>query len=300
VWAAVCLVALAGSSARAGQIDPVVEGFQLLEAGHVEGALKKFKKALKAQPESAEIRTYVGLGNFKLGNFEEALEAFDQARVRDASLADSALLFYRASCLRALGLARQERDAWQAVIEWDPRSRFARQAQDALRKPGNQSPPDPETLIENGLSHWQDKPLVAAAYLNEAVGLQDSPSSVVAYLAAAFNQAGDYQSVIDLGDHHRVPETQYPLWQIQLAVARMGLEQWDGAKSALQEVPDESRWGRKARYLQALCLLRLGESDQARALLKTFTPGEIPDLEQDLKALLRALNLVQPEARQPM
>ena len=295
-----CLVAIACVNVRAGQIDPVIEGFQLLEAGHLKNALKKFNKALKTQPDSAEIRTYVGLGHFKLGNYEDALEAFEQARVRDPSIGDSAFLFYRASCLRALGLPRQERDAWQAVIEWDSRSRFARQAQDALREPRKSVAIDSETLIENGLSHWEDKPLLAAAYLNEAVGLPDSPAAAVAYLAAAFNQAGDYQSVVELDGQHRVPEKQHHLWQIQLAVARMGLEQWDDAKSALQDVPEESKWGRKARYLQALCLLRMGNNDEARTLLKTFTPGEIPDLEQDLNVLLRALNLVQPAARQPM
>lgn len=286
----------------AGAADPVVEGFRHLEAGHPKKALALFERALSRNPASPELLTYAGLGHFKNQHYPEALEAFDQARSREPNIVDSAFLFYRASTLRALGLGVMEREAWGEVIAFDPHSRFARQARLAREEQGKQERHATRDLVDNGLLHWDDRPMVAAAYFREALarGPDAGAARVQTYLAAVLNQSGQYRAVVELGQRYTPPPGQRAEWDIQMAAAQMGLREWERATQVLSRVPPGSEWHRKVQYMQALCLVRLDRGDQAETVLQDLSPEAIPGMENELRALQEALGSSKSAARDPL
>ena len=114
----VSVLLLGAGSVCADAIDTdalVMQAFAHLDTNEPEQALALFKQAAQADPNSAELLTYVGLGHYKTGQPRAALHAFESVRLRDASLVDASFLFYRASSMRSLGLSRSERKAWAGI-----------------------------------------------------------------------------------------------------------------------------------------------------------------------------------------
>lgn len=255
-----CLLA----RAEGGLGEHVARGFEALDRNRPEEALVCFLKARRENPESAPLQCYVGLGYFKTGNREAALEFFERAARSDGSIVDSAFLFYRASCYRALGLPEIERRGWQAVIEWDPASSFADAARKALTGTGRRAPPV-RRLLEAGLDAWNTYPHAATAYFREAVTREGSEWRAEArvFLACSLNSAGRYEEVLALDMDIAGGHALGAVLRLQHAMALVGLGRWKPALSVLARIDHQTTVAAQSEYLKALCLIEIGREDEA-------------------------------------
>jgi len=285
IAAAIALL-LCGAAPRRGLAadDPVAAGFAALERDRPREALAHFIAASRANPASARNLCYVGLGYFKAGDFENALEYFERSLQQDPSLVDSAFLFYRANCYRALGLRSMERTAWKALIDWDPRSRFADAGREAAASGRRERAPQSRALLERGLDVWHKLPHAAAAYFREAASQQESQWRTEArvFLACALNTIERHEEVLQLEPAPESDAALAGLMELQRAAALAGLERWDEAMAALQKRSFESVVRGQAEYLKSLCLIQLGRQEEATdalaALKRVFSTEAVAHL----------------------
>jgi len=284
--AAVVLFAAAGGDVSYAQEifnESVIRGFEALEENRCPEALEHFLKAHRDNPFSAAVECYVGLGYFKTGEFALALDRYERAADRDESVIDSAFIFYRASCLRALGLVDAERKEWRELAEWDPDSKFAGVAREALRKFAGRRPAPARSLLGAGLKLWDNAPYAAAVFFREARERQDAECSDEAslYLASALNRTGRYNEVLAMEGDISDRELR-GLWRMQQVLAHVGLEQWDAALETLGRIEDSDIVSSQAGYLRALCQIRAGEQEKALAAI----PNLAPRIETELMDVL--------------
>lgn len=272
----------------------VVEAFAALDANRPKQALALFERALGQTPESAELLTYVGLGYFKVGNPRAALHALESAKRRDASLVDPSFLFYRANCLRSIGLTTSERNAWQELKTWDPNSRFAELATEALAE----NRPDQTVSIEEwiglGLSMLPDHACAATIVFEEAqLKANDAEqATILPYLALALNECGQHRDVVILASEHPDQTNLGDLWHLQLGVAYVEQGMWDQAQTVLHKVSSTSPLYEQSQLLNAICLAHQGQtsasSDALTTLLEqgdTTLSNELNDLQQAVQGL---------------
>ena len=249
----------------------VLKGFDALNEGRNERALECFLKAHEENPYAPDpaVECYVGLGCFKTGQYREALEYYERAALHDPAVADSAFLFYRASCLRALGLVQLERDAWREVIAWDPESRFAQTAREALAGDADRQPAAPRDLIDTGRIHWDTLPHAAIAYFREAYDRPVGSHTPLAGICLAYslNRTGQYEALIALPDKVRDSHELADGWHLQRALARFGLEQWESTLEELAAVGADPALAAQADYVRTLCRIHLGDRREADASL---------------------------------
>jgi tetratricopeptide (TPR) repeat protein len=240
----------------------VVKGFNALEHNKSDKALRYFENAQRENPYSHEIECYVGLGHFKKGDYVQALEHYTRAAQGDPTLVDSAFLFYRASCYRALGLVSLEREAWEHVREWDPDSEFAKTAHRALSEPMREAPTI-DALLTTGLELLDtDKPYAAAAYFTEGYNQPDrNTSDATLCLAMALNETGQYDDTLKLKDRMAAEHTD--LWLLLRAYAFMMKDDYERALNELDGIADRGNVSLRADRMRVLCNIRAGRQDES-------------------------------------
>jgi len=273
------------SSADTSLNEWVVKGFNALEQNKSDNALRYFEKAHKEHPYSHEIECYVGLGHFKNGNFALALEHYTRAAQGDPTLVDSAFLFYRASCYRALGLVSLEHDAWQHVREWDPDSEFAKTARRALSEPTREAPTI-DVLLSAGLELLDaDKPYAAAAYFTEGYNQPNRNSSdAILCLAMALNETGQYDATLEL--KNRMADKHADLMLLLRAYAFMMKDDYQHALNELDGIADKDDVALRADRMRVLCNIRAGRQDEsARGIERLVSNTDAADVDVFLRLL---------------
>ena len=263
----------------------VIRGFDALERDQAAEALTCFIEARKANPFSAVLDSYLGLGYFKSEDYVNAFEYYTRAATREATVVDSAFLFYQASTLRALGLVLAERAAWRQLAEWDPDSKFSKLAREALAEASSRRPAGTEALLGEGLRVWDASPHTAVAFFREAhqVGDDNWTEKTALYLASALNRTGQYQDVLAMQNPAGNADSS-GLWQMQQVLALVGLEQWESALDRIAAIEKSDLVAAHADYLRALCQIRLGAQDDALAAIPALSPRIETEL---MEALVR-------------
>ena len=118
----------------------VREGNKLLNADKPAEALRLYQQAESKKPDVREIDFVRGLGHYKLGEYEQAREAFQQAAAaEDASLSNDALysvgtcdhaeaLASAADPKAAMGKLESAMQSYQSVLSRDPKHEAARES----------------------------------------------------------------------------------------------------------------------------------------------------------------------------
>ena len=248
----------------------VSKGFQALADDEPRRALECFQKAREEMPSAAEVDCYVGLGHFKNAQYEQAIEFFDRAARRDASIVDSAFLFYRASAHRALGLRGLEIEAWNALVEWDPDSSFAEAARRAADEAVRRDPSSAESLLGAGLKAQYTWPNAAAAYFREALGEAGGEwaGEIAVHLICALNRAGRCEEALAMEAPVLEDGGLREIWVLQRALALAGLSRWEEAAAELESAAEDA--GPQAEYLRALCRVHLGGEGEATAVARNL------------------------------
>lgn len=73
------LACLAFAPALWGQTDPLQLGLQLFQRGQYQEALQEFEQASRLRPKDASLENFIGITETKLGRMEEARKAFQEA-----------------------------------------------------------------------------------------------------------------------------------------------------------------------------------------------------------------------------
>jgi tetratricopeptide (TPR) repeat protein len=263
----------------------VVKGFDSLQNDKPQKALKYFQKAMSEHPESARYECYLGLGYFKSGLYDKALNHYARAAQRDPSIIDSAFLFYKASCYRALGLVALERSAWKGVIRWDPNSKFADTAMQGLNDSVMREPASIDTLLATGRKLWDTIPHVATAYYREAYMQpgQARTSEAAMQLVHALNRTGRHEEVLAL--RSAIPETDElaELWDFQRVLAMIGMNDWSTALAELGSKTFSEDVAKLSDYLQVLCQIKLGHRQDVAAAIPKLEKSVNPDMVAVLK-----------------
>lgn len=138
------LAGAAGDAVARANSDPSAEaqwtaGVALLLANEPENALQRLRAAAQRAPKDPAIWSDLAAAlNAEAVRLErkplhdEALAAADRALAADAS--HPGALFNRALILEHLGRAREARDAWQRYLAADPKSPWATEARERLRR----------------------------------------------------------------------------------------------------------------------------------------------------------------------
>jgi tetratricopeptide (TPR) repeat protein len=270
------------ATAETGLNKSIIRGFDALQNDKPQKALKYFQKAYSKQPDSAQFECYLGLGHFKNGSYDEALHHYVRAAQRDPSVVDSAFLYYKASCYRALGLVTLERSAWKGIIQWDPDSKFADTAMQGLNDSASREPASIDAIIASGLK-LMDHPMpekrlayAATEYFREAYLQPKNPrsSESASYLGYALNKTGRHQDVLSLSPNIQTSDALASLWNMQRVLAMVGMKNWTSALAALEEVQGKTDVADQAEYLRIVCQFNLGHRNEAVAAMpkigKTF------------------------------
>src|SRR5215472_6697605 len=88
-------------------------------SGKTEEALGELRRVPDSGAQSAKLYTATGHLQFELGRFREAAETYERSARLDGG--DTLALFNRAVCLEKLGEWEAARDAFQQVVDRDPR-----------------------------------------------------------------------------------------------------------------------------------------------------------------------------------
>lgn len=267
--------------------DLVVRGFEALDGNRNEKALHCFLEALEANPDSAQVESCVGLGYFKTEAYDQALEHYERAVLRDPTVVDSAFLFYRASCYRGMGLVRLELKEWQRLTQWDPDSRFARVAREAIADRTGEEGPTPDELLAAGLDILVAAPNAAAACFREALlrSGRNRHGEALLYLGSALNRADRHKEALSLQGRTGMDPGLAGAWHMQHALALTGLERWEEALEVLESIGNDDTVAQQADYVETVCRIQLGQHDEALASL----PSLESRFERDMVAALRRL-----------
>jgi tetratricopeptide (TPR) repeat protein len=134
VWAAAaCALAaggpLAAQDARRGAADLLDEGNAELESGHYETALETYDRAAEALPDSPEIAYNRGLALYRLGRFEEAQAAFQDALRPGRPDIEARAKFNLGRNAHESAMKKQEQDVQSAVNDLTKAIGFYRDAE---------------------------------------------------------------------------------------------------------------------------------------------------------------------------
>lgn len=241
--------------------DFIDQGFDALEGRNPRGAELSFKKALQSRPKDAEATCYLGLALYKQGEYIAALEKFEQAIVLDRTLLDAPLYYYRALCIRQLGLANAERKAWQEIIAYAPSSRFAQKAREALAGMGGRPKYAPVGTWIKGTEVGQFYPHSAILfYIEEVESILDPTTgrrigeitAPLSNLLNTLNRTGQPNEVVDFEGVVDVIGPVPPSIFLDLAIARVITGQCETADNYLRRVPLGS-FPRRKDNIQTIC-----------------------------------------------
>ncbi len=290
---ALIALALCGDIQASGLNRWVIKGFDAIQNDKPEKALRHFQQACDADPASAQYECYLGLAHFKNGSFNEALHHYARAAHRDPSVIDSAFLYYKASCYRALGLVTLERAAWKGVIQWDPDSKFADTAMRGLNDSATRTPASVEAIIASGSAlipvanpgKWLE--FAATEYFREAFLQPENEFSTHAAVALAqgLNLTQRHQDVLDLERRIDAGHDLVHDWEVQRALAMMGMGDWTAALESLSGTDFSPHIAANAEYLRIICNLELGNREEALAVL----PSGGNDADTQILATLNRL-----------
>jgi len=246
--------------------DYIDKGFDALAQGKSKVAERAFKQAIALRGRDAEATCYLGLAYYKQGNHVAALENFEKAIVLDPFIADSSVLFYRADCLRKIGLRGMQRTAWMDLIKYDPSSRYALLGHKAIADldlAGSKYSDDEvwrimfKKVIGTTEDAWKQYPHVAVLFYLESVfakrerRLEDIDP--LSNLIHGLNLTGrpdvvvEYENLL-LRERRNLPPPLY----LDLAIARVTVGNCAEADFYLKKV-EGTQFGRNGRKVQEIC-----------------------------------------------
>lgn len=247
--------------------ESIIEaGFDALEDGNPKAAERAFKQAINLRGRDAEATCYLGLAYYEQGNVVAALENFEKAIILDPFVVDSSLLFYRAKCLRKIGLRGMERQAWIDLIKIDPRGRFALNGHNAiaaLDRTGSKYADDEvwramfKEIVGTPIQAWKQYPHVAVLFYMESVMAKNERKKddiePLANLLHGLNLTGrpdivvEYENLLLL-DRGKLPPPIY----LDLAIARVTVGNCAEADIYLKQV-EQTQFRAQGQRIQLLC-----------------------------------------------
>jgi CHAT domain-containing protein/tetratricopeptide (TPR) repeat protein len=171
------LILLNAASEHPGPASDHALGKLYLAERDFNQAVIQFEKALKADPDNAQLHSDYGVALLELGKsaqmkgepgrgleyFAQGLEHLDRALELSPSIFEA--LFNRALCVQRMGLQQQAIEAWKNYLEKDPSSKWAEEARqnlNLLEGRGQKSSQSREQIFQDFLHAYKAKDDVQA------------------------------------------------------------------------------------------------------------------------------------------